>query len=200
MKTENLVIDWLLNGDPAIRWQALKDLTDSPGTKILAERKKVTLEGWGAKLLSYQNSDGKWADSLYSRKWISTTHTMMLLKALGLIPGNKQAQKACKVLLDEGIYEDGGINYFADYVHSETCVTVIILSILSYFNYEDIKVKNLVSYLLKQQMKDGGWNCRSYNGATHSSFHTTINVLGGLWEYQKNYEPSDRKISKSITR
>ena len=200
MKVKNPTIDWLLNGDHPIRWQTLKDLTASPKTKIFAERKNIALEGWGKKLLSYQNRDGKWADSLYNQKWISTTYTMMLLKNLGLMPGNKQAQKACKVLLDEGAYDDGGINYFRDYEHSETCVTGIILSILTYFNYDDARIKSLAFYLLKQQMKDGGWNCQSYNGATHSSFHTTINVLEGWLEYQKNHEPSNQKISNSIKR
>ncbi len=32
-------------------------------------------------------------------------------------------------------------------------------------------------------MPDGGWNCRRPRGATHSSFHTTINVLEGVREY-----------------
>lgn len=200
MKAKNPIIDWLLNGDPSIRWQTLKALTDSSKTKIIAERKKIDLEGWGAKLLSYQNTDGKWADSLYNRKWISTTYTMMLLKNLGLVPRHKQALKACKILLDEGIYDDDGINYFPQYNHSETCVTGIILSILSYFKFEDTRIKNLVSYLLGQQLKDGGWNCRSYLGDKHSSFHTTINVLEGLREFQKFNQRQNKAIAKSINK
>ncbi len=198
MKIEKNILNWLLNGDPSIRWQTLQGFTNSSQNKIFSERKKIASEGWGAKLLSYQQQDGKWADSLYSRKWISTTYTMMLLKNLGLLPGHKQVIKACKVLLEEGLYEDGGINYFPQYNHSETCVTGIVLSVLAYFQFEDPRIKSLVSHLLKQQMQDGGWNCRSYKGATHSSFHTTINALEGLGEYQRNYEPNNKQISKSI--
>ncbi len=198
-RVEESTLQWLLDSDPSIRWQVLKHLIASSKNKVLSERRKVFSGGWGAKLLSFQQMDGKWAGSLYGRKWISTTYTMLLLKNLGLMPGHKQALKACKVLLDEGIYGDGGINYFPGYEHSETCVTGIILSILAYFNYDD-KIKSLVFYLLKQQMKDGGWNCQSYNGATHSSFHSTINVLEGLWEYQKNCEPRNQNISNSIKR
>lgn len=200
MKIEKIVLEWLIAGDPSIRWQALQNLTSYPQNKILSERKKIASEGWGAKLLSYQNTDGKWADSLYNRKWISTTYTMMLLKNLGLMPGHKQAAKACKVLLDEGLYEDGGINYFYQYNHSETCVTGIVLSILAYFQYDDSRIKSLAEHLLKLQMQDGGWNCLSYKGATHSSFHTTINVLEGLREYQNNFESNNKRIEKSIAR
>ena len=200
MKLEKNILNWLLNSDPSIRWQTLQSLTKSSQKIILAERKKVSSEGWGAKLLSYQSADGRWADSLYNRKWISTTYSMMLLKNLGLIPRHKQAIKACKVLLDEGLYEDGGINYFYQYNYSETCVTGIVLSILAYFQLEDPRIKSLVTHLIKQQMSDGGWNCQSYNAATHSSFHTTINVLEGLIEYHINYEPDNKRIAKSINR
>lgn len=198
MKQQENILKWLLDSDPSIRWQALTCLTNSSKTKILAERKRIAFDGWGAQLLSYQGSDGKWADSLYSRKWISTTYTMMLLKNFGLMPGHKQAKKACKLLLDEGLYEDGGINYFYQYNHSETCITGIVLSILAYFQYDDSRINTLTEHLLKQQMQDGGWNCLSYKGATHSSLHTTINVLEGLREYQINFEPNNKRMSKSI--
>jgi len=176
----------------------LQSITESSQSKNLAERERIATYGWGAKLLSYQATDGKWADSLYNRKWISTTYSMMLLKNLGLMPRHKQAIKACKVLLNDGLYEDGGINYFYQYNHSETCVTGIVLSMLAYFQLEDPRIKSLVTHLIKQQMSDGGWNCQSYNGAAHSSFHTTINVLEGLKEYRVNYEPNNHRISKSI--
>jgi hypothetical protein len=89
------------------------------------------------------------------------------------------------LLLDEGFYADGGINYFRSLKHSETCVTGMVLSILTYFNKQDERKAGLVEHLLDQQMADGGWNCQSYQGATHSSFHTTISVLEGLREYKK---------------
>lgn len=74
---------------------------------------------------------------------------------------------------------------FVPYKHSETCVTGMVLSILAYFDFQDERLTGLVEHLLTQQMADGGWNCESYKGATHSSFHTTISVLEGLREYEK---------------
>jgi hypothetical protein len=86
---EENILNWLLDSDPSIRWQTLQGFTNSSQNKILSERNKIMSEGWGAKLLSYQAPEGKWADSLYSRKWISTTYTMMLLKNIGLMPRYK---------------------------------------------------------------------------------------------------------------
>jgi len=177
---DSKIIKWLLEGDTSIRWQTYNDLTLVSYKKVMRERNKISKEGWGAKLLSYQNENGLWADSLYSRKWISTTYSMLLLKSFGLIQTNKQANKACNILLNKGFYKDEGINYFSSLKHSETCVTGMILSLLSYFLYDDERVHRLVSHLLNQQMKDGGWNCQSYSGATHSSFSYHFISIGRL--------------------
>ncbi len=188
------IIDWLLKSDPSIRWQVLNDIVGA-GKKIFnKERARISTEGWGSKLLSYQDKEGTWAQSLYSRKWISTTYSMILLKRFGLPQNNKQVQKTCRILWERGIYKDGGINYFKSYQYSETCVTGLILSILAYFKFDEFNVKTLAEHLLNQQMKDGGWNCRSYNGDTHSSFHTTINALEGLREYEKYYPANNSDI------
>lgn len=179
------IIDWLLAGDPAIRWQTLRDLTGADRSAVDSERTRIAVEGWGARLLALQQSDGLWAGGLYSPKWISTTYTMLLLRRYGLSPDNEQARVSCRILLDRGFYRDGGINYFRSYKYSETCVTGMILSILAHFRLYDQRVGRLALHLLEQQMPDGGWNCESYKGATHSSLHTAISVLEGLWEYEK---------------
>ena len=191
------IIAWLLKGDPSIRWQVLNDLVKADSKSVEKERARISIEGWGAKLLSYQDKEGTWAQSLYSRKWISTTYSMLLLRRLGLPKNNKHALKACNILWEKGIYKDGGINYSVSYSYSETCITGLVLSILCYFRFDEFNVKILAGHLLKQQMKDGGWNCRSYKGDTHSSFHTTINVLEGLREFEKNYPGNSLDIGGS---
>lgn len=193
MPKQNPTIQWLLEGDPSIRWQTLKDLIGETKNKIDLERQKVATHGWGAKLLSKQDATGMWGKGLYSPKWISTTYTLLLLRRLGLPPKNPQALKGCSLLIDKGFYHDGGIAFSSSWKKSETCVTGMVLSILAYFLYQDARVDKLVEHLLNQQMNDGGWNCQSYKGATHSSFHTTILVLEGLREYEKN---NDKLISK----
>lgn len=184
MNVEPQVLDWLLAGDPAVRWQVLQDLTDASPAEVTAERSRLAREGWTADFLARQDPDGRWDGGLYSPKWTSTTYTMLLLRRLGLPPGHAQAIRSCQLLLDSGLYKDGGINYFASLKHSETCVTGMVLSILAYFGLKDERLNILADHLLGQQLADGGWNCQSYKGSTHSSFHTTLSVLEGLRQYE----------------
>lgn len=182
------VIQWLLDGDPAIRWQTLRDLVRARESTVERERRKISRDGWGARLLAKQNSNGRWASGqttdsgLYSPKWISTTYTMLTLRDFGLPPSSR-TRKACRVLLDEGLQRDGGINY-GIFKISETCVTGMILSILAHFEHDDDRLDTIAEHLLEQQMPDGGWNCRRRFGATHSSVHTTILALEGLRLYE----------------
>lgn len=186
-------IQWLLNGDPAIRWQTLRDLVGAKERTVERERRSVSRSGWGARLLAKQDPEGTWAggkssdSGLYSPKWISTTYTMLTLRDFGLPPSSGQARKACRLLLDGGLQRDGGISYgtWAKWVgRSETCITGMVLSILSYFEYDDARLDTIAGNLLEQQMPDGGWNCRRPRGATHASVHTTISVLEGLRYYE----------------
>jgi hypothetical protein len=156
---------------------------------IERERNKVAREGWGAHLLAKQDRGGTWAGGLssdgglYSPKWTSTTYTMLLLRDLGLPANNRQARQACPLLLDQGLQRDGGINY-GWRGRSETCITGMVLSVLSHFQHADEQLDILVHYVLKEQMPDGGWNCQRDYGATHSSVNTTISVLEGLRLYE----------------
>lgn len=194
MKMDKKVISWLLDGDPSIRWQTYKDLLDADDKTVNHERERISNEGWGAKLLSHQDKSDTWADSLYSRKWISTTYTLLQLKALGLSQSNKQALKACTLMIDKGFYNDNGINFVKSWKRSETCITGMTLSLLCYFILDDERIHKLIRYIENEQMKDGGWNCLSFQGATHSSFNTTIIVLEGLREYEKRFGMQESKI------
>ena len=114
---------------------------------------------------------------------------MLLLRDFGLSANNRQAHKACTILLERGLQRDGGINYgkWAQWTRrSETCITAMVLSLLSYFQYEDARLDTVADYLLKEQMPDGGWNCQRASGATHASVHTTISVLEGLRLYESH--------------
>jgi hypothetical protein len=188
LQIEEQVLEWLLKGDPSIRWQVMRDLSDAPTAAVERERRRVERDGWGRRLLDLQDPEGTWAGGkshdggLYSPKWTSTTYTMLLLRDLGLPPDNGGAQAACRLLLDEGMQKDGGINY-GWRGRSETCISGMVLSILSYFRHEDDRLDTIVAHVLGLQMPDGGWNCRRWQGATHSSVHTTISVLEGIRFY-----------------
>jgi len=181
------VTQWLLDGDPAIRWQTQRDRVGAAERAFERERRKVARDGWGARLLARQDAEGTWAVGLYSPKWISTTYTMLMLRDFGLPAPNRQARKACTLLLDGGLQSDGGVAYgtWAKWTRrGETCVTGMVLSILSYFQYEDARLDTIAGHLLVEQMPDGGWNCQRPRGATHASVHTTISVLEGLRPYE----------------
>ena len=186
-------VQWLLDGDPAVRWQTLRDLAGADERTVGRERSRVANEGWGARLLSKQHKSGKWAPGkspdvgLYTPKWTSTTYTMLLLRDFGLAPDNPHAHRACAPLLEHGLQPDGGVSYgtWAQWTkRGETCITGMVLSILSYFEYADVRVDTIAKHLLDEQMADGGWNCRRQSGATHASVHTTISALEGLRCYE----------------
>ncbi len=175
------VIRWLLEGDAAIRWQVQRDLLAAPAGSVARERRAVLFEGWGARLLALQDAEGTWGGGLYNPKWTSTTYTLLLLRDFGLPAEALQAQRACSLLLEKGPRADGGVN-FGDARRSETCITGMVLSLLTYFECDDPGVDTIANHLFERQMPDGGWNCR-YPGATHASVHTTISVLEGLRTY-----------------
>lgn len=191
-------IDWLLKGDPSIRWQVLRDLLEEPPRVYEKERARIKTEGWGKRLLSRQDADGKWGGGVYSPKWVSTTYTLLLLRQLGLPQDHPPAQKGCKHFLLNGIYRDGGINLFKSVDFSETCINGMILTLLSYFHFPDERIHNVAEFLLKEQMPDGGWNCQRVRGASHASFHTTISVLDGMYEYRQAYPEKALPIEQAL--
>ncbi len=187
-------IRWLLAGDPAIRWQVRRDLLDAADRVVAREQRGVATAGWGARLLARQDPEGTWAGRMYTPKWISTTYTMLLLRDLGLPPANRQASKACKLLLDRGLHRDGGIGF--DWGRCETCVTGMVLSILSWFRHDDERLDKVADHLLDQQMSDGGWNCQRSYGATHASMNTTILALEGLLLYERHRAGTARRLGQ----
>ena len=186
------IITWLLQGDAAVRWQVLKDLLDSKDYPV--EQAKVASEGWGLALLQKQDADGYWAGGVYTPKWTSTTYTLLLLRQLGLPAENEQAQKGCRLLLDNGFRPNGGISFWRNWPMGETCVSAMVFGILSYFRYSDSRLETMLDYFAEQQMPDGGWNCQYPRRATHASFHTTLLVLNAIDEYSRFQPNSLTKI------
>src|SRR6185437_1424309 len=95
------VISWLLEGDPAIRWQVMRDLTGASADAVAAERARVATEGLGARLLAMQGGDGSWAGVAWNHGWDSTMHVLSLLRELGLDPASTVAQRAVGLVRDQ---------------------------------------------------------------------------------------------------
>jgi hypothetical protein len=173
---------WLLDSDPSIRWQVMRDLGGEANDAVAAERSRIASEGWGAKLLDRQRPDGKWGDGTSEPQWASTLHTLLLLRVMGLDPGSARTRAMVRVVRDRVTWgpEFGDSPFFEGEV--EPCINGGTLALGSYFGESSDR---LVDRLLGEQLKDGGWNCEAERGSVRSSFHTTICVLEGLLEYEK---------------
>jgi hypothetical protein len=183
------VLKWLLDSDPAIRWQVMRDLSDESPKAIAAERSRVATEGWGAQLLARQSPSGKWSGS--PRGWrddlpkehrdlIITLYSLVALMELGLDPNSQQARTMMDRVEKRLVFK-----WLNDrpYLHGETepCINGRILGIGAYFKQPN---DALAKQLLAEQLQDGGWNCEAPQ-SRRSSFHTTICVLEGLLEYER---------------
>ncbi len=182
------VIDWLLDADPSIRWQVMRDLTHEPADVIAAERSRIATEGWGARLLALQAPDGLWSGTAWSHDWTDTFHVVELLRLLGLDPGIEQARRAVGLVREHVRWGDGA-PFVAPWADNpffegevEPCINGNVVATGSYFGLD---MAPLVVRLLGEQLPDGGWNCEAERGATVSSLETTINVLEGLLEHER---------------
>ena len=184
------VVEWLLEGDPAIRWQVLRDLTDASPEEVAAERTRVEHEGWGARLLAEEGADGLWDGGACfpadyrggepGQPWTATMHTLQTLQLLGLDPASEAARRAIPRITDHGRWEHAGQRYFDGEV--EPCINGRTIETGAYFG---VDVAAIVERILGERLADGGWNCEAENGSVRSSFDSTIDVLDGLLAFER---------------
>src|SRR5689334_3967571 len=187
------LMDWLLDSDPAIRWQVLRDLVHAPAGEVAAERARVATEGWGARLLALQGEDGQWAGGACfpanssnwraenkGQPWTATLPTLQLLCDFGIDPRSSQVRRTVALVRDNCHWEHAGQAFFSGEV--EPCINGRTVKLGAYFNQD---VGAIVARLLREQLEDGGWNCEAENGSVRSSFATTINVLEGLLAHER---------------
>jgi hypothetical protein len=184
------VVDWLLDSDPALRWQVLRDLTDARPDEVAVERARVEREGWGARLLALQGPDGAWDGGAcfpadYTRDepgqpWTATMHTLQSLLIFGLDPACAAARRAVGLVAENVRWEHEGQRFFDGEV--EPCINGRTIETGAYFG---VDVAPMVDRILGERLADGGWNCEAERGSVRSSFHTTINVLDGLLEFER---------------
>jgi hypothetical protein len=184
------VIEYLLDGDPSIRWQVMRDLADAPAAEVAAERARVATEGWGARLLAEQGEDGRWDGGTYRPGWAdeerpfydawTATHpSLELLRAFGPDPSSPEVRRAIGLVRDNVRWDYNGELYFQG--EGEPCINGGALSVAAYFGEDGAPIAET---LLRTQLPDGGWNCWDEDGTSASSFNSSINALEGLlaWE------------------
>jgi hypothetical protein len=179
------VLDWLLDSDPAVRWQVLGDLTDAPAKEVATERARVATEGMGAQLLSLQAADGTWAGAAWNHGWDSTMHALTLLREMGLDPDGDAARQALSRVRERVTWKDCGPReiHHQGFFEGETepCINGQVAAAGAYFRQD---VDSLIGRLAGEQLADGGWNCEAGRGSSRSSFNTTVCVLEALLEFE----------------
>jgi hypothetical protein len=185
--------DWLLDSDVSIRWQVMRDLLDASAADWTAERTRVETEGWGARLLRCEDSDGQWAGGAFlprgfemrewretGQPWTATTFSLTQLRDFGLDPASATAQRAVALIGAHSRWDEGDQPFWEGEV--EECINGRTVADGAYFG---VDVSTIVARLVGERLDDGGWNCERVNGSVRSSFATTINVLEGLLEYER---------------
>lgn len=178
------IIDWLLDTDPAIRWQVMRDLTTTPAHRVSAERSRVASEGWGAHVLDRQRPDGQWGDGTTHPFWWTNLYSLVYLRDLGVDATSPRVREAIDLVRDNVTWgpEFGNSPFFDGEV--EPCINGRVVALGAYFG---VRRDRLVDRLLGEQLADGGWNCEAERGSIRSSFHTTICVLEGLLAFEDSY-------------
>ena len=184
------VMDWLLDSDPAIRWQVLRDLADAPAEVVAVERARSANEGWGARLLALQGADGLWEGgalfpnprdrSAKGQPWTATAYSLVALQEFGVDPDCETVRRAVARVRENCRWEHAGQPFFSGEV--EPCINGMTVVLGVYFHQE---VDGVVARLIREQLEDGGWNCEAENGSVRSSFHTTIRVLEALLDWER---------------
>ncbi len=185
------VVDWLLDSDPALRWQVERDLLGAPQSTYAATRARVATEGWGARLLALQDPDGQWAGGAYfpagfdfasmeteGQPWTATTWSLNSLREWGLAAGALDG--TAERLARHARWEYDDLPYWGGEV--DCCINSWTLSNGLWLGAD---VDGLVDWFLEHQLADGGWNCAWVEGSTRSSFHSTLNALKGLLDVER---------------
>ncbi len=184
--TDRATIDWLLDSDPALRWQVERDLAGEPESVWQATRARVAGEGFGARLLAHQDPDGQWAGGAYfpagffasggpegPQPWTATTWSLNALREWGVdaaVLGDTGARLAANSRWE---YDD--LPYWGGEV--DACINGFTLANGAWLGAD---VAGLAAWFVEHRMPDGGWNCEWVDGATVSSFHSTLNSLEGV--------------------
>lgn len=182
---------WLVDSDPALRWQVERDLLDEPSDVWEATRARVAIEGFGARLLALQDPDGQWAGGAFfpanfdgsqapGQSWTATTWSLNSLREWGLHPAVLRARRTVELLDENSRWEYENLPYWGGEV--DCCINAWTVANGVWLGAD---VEGIVEWFLEHQLPEGGWNCEWVEGSTRSSFHSTLNSLKGLLEYDK---------------
>lgn len=180
--------EWLLDSDPALRWQVERDLLGEPPSVWEATRARIATEGFGARLLALQDADGQWAGGAFfpadatpdeeGQPWTATTPTLNILREWGMDSAILRERRTAELLDQNSRWEYDDLPYWGGEV--DCCINAYTVSNGLWLG---ANITGIVDWFLEHRMADGGWNCEWVEGSTRSSFHSTLNSLKGLRDY-----------------
>lgn len=186
--TDAALITWMLETDPALRWQVERDLLQLPEEVWQATRARVATEGMGSRMLAHQDPDGQWAGGAYfpadasddepGQPWTATTWSLNALREWGLdaaVLGDTAER-----LDANAVWEYESLPYWGG--ETDVCINAFTLANGAWLGAD---VAALADWFPAHQLADGGWNCEWVEGSTRSSVHSTLNALRGLLWYER---------------
>jgi hypothetical protein len=193
MQIDEGVLDWLLDSDPAIRWQVERDILGAPRETWEGTRARVSTEGFGARLLAQQDADGQWAGGSFfpagffdsperdepGQPWVATTWALKDLREWGVDAG---ALAGTAEKLDANSRWDyGDLPYWGGEV--DVCINSYTLASGAWLGAD---VSQLAAWFPAHRLADGGWNCEAEEGeSVRSSFHSTLNAVRGILDHER---------------
>lgn len=190
------VTEWLLDSDPALRWQVERDLVGAPSDVWEATRTRVATEGFGARLLALQDPDGQWAGGAFlpadfdfhgpeaaegaGQPWTATTWSLTTLREWGL-DASFLAGTAEKLAANSHWEYDPTLPYWGGEV--DACINAATIANGAWLGAD---VTGLAHWFVDHQMDEGGWNCEWVNGSVRASFNSTLNSLRAILAYEKS--------------
>jgi hypothetical protein len=194
------LLDWMLDADPALRWQVERDLQDAPAEVWRGTRARMATEGFASRLLALQDPDGQWAGGAYFPKdfdfngpeaaqdagqpWTATTWVLNTLRDWGL--DATALTGTAELLAANSRWEYNNLPYWGGEV--DCCINAFTLANGVWLGAE---VSGIAQWFLDHRLPDGGWNCEWVEGSTRSSFHSTLNALKGLRYFEAATGGSD---------
>ncbi|HUQ54451.1 MAG TPA: squalene cyclase [Lentzea sp.] len=183
------MMGWLLDSDPALRWQVQRDLVGEPAEVWQATRARVGVEGFGARLLAAQGADGMWAGGAFfpagfdgkeeGQPWTATTWSLNSLREWGLEPRVLHERRTVELLAAGCRWEYQDLPYWGGEV--DCCINSWTLANGVWLG---VDVEGIAEWFVGRQLEDGGWNCEWVEGSTRSSFHSTLNSVKGLLAHE----------------
>lgn len=184
------VLDWLMEGDPAIQRLTSKYL--------LGDVMSYNDSGYIKRYLDlFDESTGLWGGGAYGPKWISTHYTLLELKYMEIDPTHPFYHRGLSNVIDhEWRSLNGSLRMSLSRV--DVCVLAMLVSLSAYGKSKDPRLPEMIDFIIDRQMPDGGWNC-SWNPtikrSMKSSLHTTLSVLEAFKDLiQNDYHYESQKI------